>query len=205
MNKKFLIGMVVLLSVSLFFFGCDPETTVPDLERSQVDTAGLDLTSLFYAPDAALTSANYTGVITWTPALAEGKTTFAAYTAASDRTFAGIAVNAFYYTGAGVTNPAGAGDMITVTVVFPTTAGTGDSPATVNGAALVLTSRVTRPVTGETAQPTFANTIWYTGTITWKTDEDAMHNGPFAATSVYKAVLSLTAETGYTFNGEVMV
>ncbi|GHV32618.1 hypothetical protein AGMMS4952_23310 [Spirochaetia bacterium] len=67
--------------------------------------------------------------------------------------------------------------------------------------ALALDTLVTVPVKGETPQSTFAGNTQYTGTIAWKTDADADHTGAFAPSTVYKAVVTLTAKTGYTFTG----
>jgi formylglycine-generating enzyme required for sulfatase activity len=45
------------------------------------------------------------------------------------------------------------------------------------------------------------DTAQYTGAITWWTGTGAAHNGVFAASTVYKAVITLTAKSGYTFTG----
>ncbi|GHV26816.1 hypothetical protein AGMMS4952_07500 [Spirochaetia bacterium] len=64
-----------------------------------------------------------------------------------------------------------------------------------------LTALVTAPVKGAAPQSTFAEQAQYTGTIAWKTNADADHTGVFAAATVYKAVITLTAKTGFTFTG----
>jgi formylglycine-generating enzyme required for sulfatase activity len=115
-------------------------------------------------------------------------------TAKSGYTFAGVAANAFSYTGAtSVTNAANSG---TVTITFPATAA---APAVVN--ALNLTSLVTAPVAGASPVSTAINAAQYTGTIAWQTSGGAAHTGAFGYSTVYKAVVTLTAKSGYTFAG----
>ncbi|GHU87714.1 hypothetical protein FACS189476_03590 [Spirochaetia bacterium] len=64
-----------------------------------------------------------------------------------------------------------------------------------------LTTLVTAPVTGATPQSTFAGNAQYTGTIAWTDFYGTAHTGAFARSTVYKAVLTLTAKSGYTFTG----
>ncbi|GHU84246.1 hypothetical protein FACS189473_1000 [Spirochaetia bacterium] len=64
-----------------------------------------------------------------------------------------------------------------------------------------LTILVTAPVTSVAAQTIFAGNTQYTGTIAWKTATDADHTGAFAGLTVYKAVVTLTPKTGFSFNG----
>jgi len=77
--------------------------------------------------------------------------------------------------------------------------GTNREPATVN--ALNLTGMVTAPVTGATPSTAAINHTQYTGTIAWQTSGGGSVSGNFAASTVYRAVVTLTAKTDFTFTG----
>jgi hypothetical protein len=66
---------------------------------------------------------------------------------------------------------------------------------------LDLTGKVTAPVTGTTPVTTTINADQYVGTIAWQDKDGNAHSGNFAASTGYKAVLTLTAKAGYTFTG----
>jgi hypothetical protein len=87
-----------------------------------------------------------------------------------------------------VTNPAGGGNVITVTITFPATA--ADVVSDLN-----LTSFVTAPVTNM-APGTTINAPQYTGVITW-TPADST----FTPSTVYQAEVVLAAKSGFTFTG----
>ncbi|GHV30343.1 hypothetical protein AGMMS4952_17210 [Spirochaetia bacterium] len=72
--------------------------------------------------------------------------------------------------------------------------------ATVN--ILSLTDKVTAPVK-DTAPVTaaFESTQYTSGAIAWKTAADADAGAAFAASTVYKAIVTLTAKPGFTFTG----
>jgi hypothetical protein len=167
-----------------------------------------NLTTLFDAPAAggtpaaALTATDqYTGTIAWKVGAGDfSGGTFAAgtvYTAVvtltpkPGYTFAGVTANAFSYAGAtSVTN--GANGSV-ATVVFAATA------AMVS--ATNLTTLFAAPSTGGTPAAALAAADQYTGTIAWKTGETPFTGGTFAGSTVYTAVVSLTAKSGYTFTG----
>jgi opacity protein-like surface antigen len=67
--------------------------------------------------------------------------------------------------------------------------------------ALNLTTLVTAPALGEVPDIKEINTEQYTGTIEWKDADDAAFAGTFDAGTAYKAIVTLTAKSGYTFNG----
>jgi hypothetical protein len=48
---------------------------------------------------------------------------------------------------------------------------------------------------------TTINTTQYTGVIAWQTATGSSHYGAFGAATVYKALVTLTAKTGFTFTG----
>jgi hypothetical protein len=112
-------------------------------------------------------------------------------TAKAGYTFAGVEANSFTYTGATVSNPANSG---VVTIAFPATSG-------VMVSAFSLDSKVTAPARGSQPITTGINETQYTGTVAWQTENGATHSGAFAPSTVYKALVTLTAKDGYTFDG----
>jgi uncharacterized protein YjdB len=64
-----------------------------------------------------------------------------------------------------------------------------------------LTALVTAPVRDATPVTTAIDTGQYTGTVTWQKGDGAGFNGDFAPSTIYRAVVNLTATTGYTFAG----
>jgi hypothetical protein len=136
-------------------------------------------------------TAQYTGTVAWSPAVATTFLGSQAYiatitlTPTAGFTFAGVAANSFTVAGATATNPM---NTDTVTAVFPATAA---APVT-----LLVIPGVVTPVRGEAPVTTAINTAQYTGTITWAPD-----NNPFAEATVYTANIVLTAKAGWTLNG----
>ena len=67
---------------------------------------------------------------------------------------------------------------------------------------LALDALVTAPVTGETPSTTAIDDTQYTGTIAWfESDGTTAVDGDFEATTVYKAIVTLTAKAKYTMTG----
>ncbi|GAB6392405.1 MAG: hypothetical protein MdMp014T_1778 [Treponematales bacterium] len=65
-----------------------------------------------------------------------------------------------------------------------------------------LTGAVTAPVTDAVPDTAAIDTAQYTGTVAWQNAGGAAFTGnTFAASTVYKAVVTLTAKSGYTFAG----
>jgi hypothetical protein len=89
---------------------------------------------------------------------------------------------------------------VVVTIIFPATA-SDLQPSTVSN--LDLTKLMTAPQ--KAAVPTaLLPDAQYTGTIAWHNNTtNAAHNSSmdFAGNTIYKATLTLTAQSGYTFNG----
>jgi formylglycine-generating enzyme required for sulfatase activity len=78
------------------------------------------------------------------------------------------------------------------------TAGAADTVVT----ALNLTGLVSAPVKGTAPNITTINQTQYTGTVSWQTGNGTSFNGiVFSASTVYRAVVTLTARSGYTFSG----
>jgi hypothetical protein len=158
-------------------------------------------------PKTRVDESQYTGTVEWTKTAggASHAGLFAANTAytatvrliaKSGFTFDGVVADTFTHTGApgGVSNAAGTGSAITVTIDFPETAG---MPVT----DLDLTYNVIAPT--ENAIPvTGFDRPQYTGAAAWKkTLDNAPHSGFFEINTAYTATVTLTAKTGYTFNG----
>jgi hypothetical protein len=158
------------------------------------------------APETTITHAQYTGTIAWKAGTEDHTGNFAAstaytavvtQTAAEGYTFTGVAANSFTYTGAASVTGTTGNETVTVTINFPATAGEGeDNPVN----AFDLGTLVTAPVTGGMPDTTAINETQYTGSIAWKAGTED-HTGPFAASTAYTAVITLTAAEGYTFSG----
>jgi hypothetical protein len=122
-------------------------------------------------------------------------------TAASGYTFAGIAEDTFTYTGTGitVTHEEGLGPVLQVTVTFPPTV------AAAQVSLLNLAPYLSEPVRGGTAAGALASGQ-YTGLVAWEYESapDTWSDkplGPFEKNTKYRAVVNLTAVSGYTFAG----
>jgi hypothetical protein len=184
--------------------------TITFLATADAVVNALDLTSVVItpvknaAPDAMpINETQYTGSIAWYTGdgSAFNGPTFAAVTvykalvtlnAKPGYTFTGVLANSFTYTGATATNAANSG---TVTITFPATVA-----AVVN--ALDLTRLVTTPVKDAEPETPPINEPQYTGTIAWQTSSGEAFNGDtFAAATVYRALVTLSAESDYTFEG----
>ena len=67
--------------------------------------------------------------------------------------------------------------------------------------ALGLTGLVTAPVKGATPDTTAIDETQYTGSIVWQKGDGSSVSGNFEPSTVYQAVVTLTAKTGFTFTG----
>ncbi|GAB6390731.1 MAG: leucine-rich repeat domain-containing protein [Treponematales bacterium] len=77
----------------------------------------------------------------------------------------------------------------------------GGSSSSTKVTLLSLNGKVIAPETGAAPVTTGITTAQYTGTVAWKDGADAAVSSNFAANTVYKAVVTLTAASGYTFTG----
>jgi transcriptional antiterminator Rof (Rho-off) len=178
---------------------------------SSAAVSDLSLDSKVTAPErdaqpdtTAINEAQYTGTVAWQTADGTAHTgAFAAatvykaivtLTAKGGYTFSGVAANSFTYSGATVTNAAGSG---VVTITFPATAAPSGNTVT----AFSLDGKVTAPAQGAMPNTAAINETQYTGTVAWQREDGTAHTGAFAASTVYKAVVTLTAKSGYTFDG----
>jgi len=167
----------------------------------------LDLSSLVTEPLAGVAplttftaQEQFTGTIVWDPEISDVFESFTVYsailslTAKKGYTFTGIAVDSFTHTGASSVNTTGSEDTCTVTIIFPETF--GDKLVTETD----LSALVKAPVAGAAPNIVPIDEDQYTGTIEWLYDDDPFI-GNFVFNSIYKAVVSLEAKEGFTFNG----
>jgi hypothetical protein len=120
--------------------------------------------------------------------------------ATSGWTFAGVGANAFTHGGAlSVTNMAGTGTQLVVTINFPETAVDVGGPVVTD---LDLTVKFAAPVAGEVPGAVIFSDQ-YMGTVNWSLSGGAAHTGPFAAGTVYTATATLYGISGWTFDGIV--
>ena len=209
--KKLLIVLMVLAVSSFLFVGCIPtapvvveEPVVPVVTApgAIIDIAAIPGVTAPVAdavPDLKVTAtAQYTGVITWSPTVVG---TFAAgtvytatitLTAKTGYTLTGVLANFFTVAGAASdTNPANSG---VVTAVYAKTTAVAIIDL---GGFLNPIDGVTAPVTGAVPDLTVDATVQYTGKTTWS----PAVVGTFAAGTVYTATITLTPKAGYTLTG----
>jgi hypothetical protein len=141
-------------------------------------------------------NAQYSGTVTWEPdhSAFESKTHYTAtitLTAKTGYTLQGV--EADFFTVEDALSTSNAANSGVVTVVFPSTAGTETDPVTIEIAAI---EGVTAPSTGGTPVTKITENAEYSGTVAWEPNHSA-----FAPDTVYTATITLTAETGYTFQG----
>ncbi len=138
----------------------------------------------------------YTGTVTWSPAVATtflGSQVYTAtitLTAKSGYTLTGVVADFFTVTGS--TSNTNQIDSGVVTVVFPATGVT--PPSVINIAAI---PGVTAPVVGVAPETTITPTDQYTGTVAWSPAVAST----FLGSQAYTATITLTAKSGYTLNG----
>jgi hypothetical protein len=149
----------------------------------------------------------YTGTVEWVKAddSSEFTGTFEAgtkykakvtLTAKTGWTFTGVGADAFSYkdknTNVDLT-PINAANSGTVYITFPATVSNLD-----------LSGYVTRPVGGQSSSANLTGSLTqYTGAVAWfnAADDSSEFTGTFEAGTKYKAKVTLTAKTGWTFNG----
>ena len=145
-------------------------------------------------PVKEIDNEQYTGTVTWTPDPVDARfgpltvyTATIVLTAKPGYTLQGVAANFFTVAGASATNIVNTG---VVTAKFPAT-----------GTATVWEKNiysVTAPETGEAPFSAVLVDTNFTGTVAWS---PAISGGAFAANTVYTATITLTAQSGFTFDG----
>jgi len=217
-----------LTANSFTYTGLSPVTNVESANRATiiitfpatatgdapVSGSALVLDTLVIAPVTGATpvttpiaATQYTGTVAWqteggaaySDPFVEGAVYRALVTlsAKPGYTFTGVAANSFTYTGA--TAVVNAADSGTVTITF---AATAEAHLDTVVHLLSLDNRVTAPVKYAVPVTTAIDTAQYTGTVGWYTGGgDPFEGAVFAASTVYKAVVTLSAAAGYTFTG----
>ena len=143
-------------------------------------------------------TAQYTGTVTWSPAVSGAFEYNTMYTATitltpqTGCTLTGVAADFFTVAGSLTANNAANSGL--VTAVFPVTAGTAEHPAIIDIKAI---GGIAAPVTRETPAASITPTAQYTGTVTWS----PAVSGAFEYNTMYTATITLTAQTGYTLQG----
>ena len=143
-------------------------------------------------PVYAIKGEQFTGTVTWSPDLVDGKfgpqtvyTATITLTPKNGYTLSGVAANSFTVEGA--TSVSNAANNGVVTAVFPKT-----------GTAVVWDNdlwKVTTPGTRKNPVLTFEGSN-YTGKVAWSPEAST-----FAASTVYTATVTLTPKEGFTFDG----
>jgi hypothetical protein len=170
--------------------------TKTNLTSLRTPKAGDPLTTL-------ITTDQYIGTVTWDVSQSGWKPAEGGFFAPSKKyrarislapfpgyTLDGVAANAFTHTGA--SSVAYSAGSTTVTVIFDST---GNIPVT----DYELKRYVPIPVKGQQPVTTVDRTE-LSATITWKVGGAVMLTPTFAPDTVYTAVITLTAKTGYQFN-----
>jgi hypothetical protein len=211
MQKNFVKIGIIFIFLSIVV-GCGGGS---DAGTSQGNTTvnDLNLTGMVTAPvknmapeTMPIDQTQYTGTIKWktdsgnpvtgnfvTSTVYKAEVTLSAK---NGWTFKGVPANAFTHAAKqDITNNANSG---IVTITFPATTAVGvDTPIN----AYNLTPFVEKPETGAAPKTASINDTQYTGDIVWQTSAGAAVTGNFAASTVYKAIVTLTAKTDFTFTG----
>ncbi|HOU83857.1 MAG TPA: hypothetical protein PLA54_02775 [Spirochaetota bacterium] len=201
--KKFKLSALLIYAVILVFSACggggggsdDPQNPGGDKTISISVINGVTPPACGETPVSVITAnAQFSGTVSWNISTAKfaANTVYTAtieLTAKDGYTIEGVSDNFFEVSGASVvTNDADSG---IITAEFPAT---GSAPPTVVNIKAI--SGVTAPVKDAVPVTTITETAQYTGTISWSGSP-----AKFAASTVYTATITLTAKTGYTFNG----
>jgi hypothetical protein len=231
MKKRNLVSVLLglALAAAMVLTGCENPSGVTPPSAVEIIVSDLVLTNYVPKPVAGEAPANavfsgspaqYTGIIVWekfesgsTWTIVNDSDAFVASTVYravvtltpnGGYTFNGVAANSFTYevpdgTVTAITNNANSGE---VRITFSTTAVVDATTVT----DLNLTPYVTAPVRGAAPVTTLSGSpAQYTGSIVWKRigegDSESDVTGNFAPSTVYKAVVTLTAKYGYTFSG----
>ncbi len=204
--KKFKLSALLIYAVMLGFPACggggggsddpgNPENPGGDKTISISVINGVTPPACGEIPVSVITaSAQFKGAVSWStsPVKFSANTVYTAtieLTAKDGYTLEGVSDNFFEVSGASVvTNDADSG---IITAEFPATGSA--PPAVVNIKAI---PGVIAPVRDAVPGTSITETAQFTGTISW--------NGSpvkFSASTVYTATITLTAKSGYTFNG----
>lgn len=204
--KKFKLSALLIYAMILGFSACggggggsddpgNPDNPGGDKTISISVINGVTPPACGETPVSVITAnAQFSGTVSWNISTAKfaANTVYTAtieLTAKSGYTLDGVSDDFFEVSGASVVkNDADSG---IITAEFPAT---GSAPPTV--VSIKAISGVTAPVRDAIPVTSITETAQYTGTISWSGSP-----AKFAASTVYTATITLTAKTGYTFNG----
>ena len=210
MIRKFISTAMIVLVIVLA--GCPG----PNDSNDPVDdpVTMLELSAYITAPvegeqplSPNIDTTQYTGTVLWARGdgaamdeIFDSETVYKAIVNLSAKTgftFNELNADSFIYTGAVVTHGEGSGKTLTITITFPPT----DSPLADTVTLLSLDAVITAPVESEEPLNPDINTTQYTGTVVWARGDGAAMDPVFQYNTIYKAVLSISAKTGFTFTG----
>jgi Leucine-rich repeat (LRR) protein len=175
--------------------------TNPDVAISIPAIGGVTAPVAGASPTATITeTAQYTGTVTWSPALTDSKFDYnTAYTATitiapkAGYTLTGVAAD--YFTVAGAASATNSANSAEITAVFPAT---GQKPDAV--ISIPAIAGVAVPVVGASPTATIAETAQYTGAVSWS---PALTDSKFDYSTAYTATITLAPKAGYTLTGIV--
>ncbi len=173
--------------------------TFPATAATTITTAAISGVTAPVTGATAVTTVSdngqYSGTVSWSPALTGGKfggsqiyTATITLTADAGYTFTGVTAN--FFTVAGSTSATNSANSGVVTAAFPATSAIKVTIPAISG--------VTPPVAGATAVTTVSDNGQYSGTVSWS---PALTGGKFGGSQIYTATITLTADAGYTFTG----
>jgi uncharacterized repeat protein (TIGR02543 family) len=138
----------------------------------------------------------YTGKVTWYPALIDGKFAYdteyiATIVITPQLTYTTVGLSRDFFVVPGAVSTTNPPNGSVITAKFPKTA--KESDVTVN---IAIIQGVTPPMAGQIPVITTLENAQYTGTVTWKPEDN-----PFGYDKVYTATIWLTAKEGFTMGG----
>ena len=218
-KQSWIIYAITVLGFCLAFTAC-PTDDDSGSEKQDSGPPAIELTNLVNLPwggakkqTVIAEQAQFTGVIGWEISdngsiwEEDANTVFVAdkyyralvtLTAKSSFTFNGVERNAAKHQfSTGVTNPAGTGTTLKVTVRFSKTPVATARTISLTNLALALDA----PSRQGTPATSLTQTAEYSGTVTWKENGTETTPATFRAGAVYVATVTPTARTGYTLLG----
>ncbi|MBP8082495.1 MAG: hypothetical protein KAZ87_04755, partial [Spirochaetes bacterium] len=202
--KKIKLSALLIYAVILGFSACgggggggsdDPQNPGGDKIISISVINGVTPPAYGETPVSVITAnAQFSGTVSWStsPTKYEANTVYTAtieLTAKDGYTLDGVSDDFFEVSGASVVS--NDSDSGIITAEFPAT---GSAPPAVVNIKAIL--GVDAPARDAIPVTTITETEQYTGTISWSGSPTK-----FAASTVYTATITLTAKSGYTFNG----
>ncbi|MCL2878994.1 MAG: hypothetical protein FWF29_02000, partial [Treponema sp.] len=180
---------------------------------------GLDMTPLVPYPVGGTAVENaideqpeFTGTVAWEQIYGGGSLAFPEYglnyttgldyratvalTAKDGYTFKGAAADSFTHQYGGITNPAGDGNTLTLTIVFPKAPDANDQQVSATN----LFESLPAPYRGGAPAASIDNSQ-YSGIVNWSTDSGTFTGAVFDPATIYTAKITLDTYGGYTLFG----